>query len=156
MFQIDLRILVIPVFSALKSVDRFLSFLVLVPFFVVYFFTEGLYLHGFHDWSEEESPVRSAISMAKVVLIRIFPYAILLCVHYLAMFWLNVRILPSFLGFLMEFFWGVIPLFIISVSYSWWFYRKTSTVGIGAVLNSLLFAWSAAATFPLGSFTFGA
>lgn len=154
--QIDLRFLVIPVFNALKSVDRFLSFLVLVPFFMVYFFTEGLYLHGFHDWSEEESSKRSAISMAKVVLIRILPYAILLCVHYPAMFWLNIRVLPSFLGFLMEFLLGVIPLFGISVSYSWWFYRKTSTVGIGAILNSLLFAWSAAATFPLGSFTFRA
>jgi len=55
----------------------------------------------------------------------------------------------------MEFLWGVMALFIISTACSWWFHRRTSSVGMGAIFNALLFAWSAASIFPLTAFVHG-
>jgi len=152
---IDLRIFVIPVFNSLVPLVRIPMFFMFVPFFGVYFFAEGLYFHEFHNWSAQKSGLRSdTIAVMKAIGVKIFPYAALLGVNYVPMVWLNTRPLPTFMGFLMEFLWGVVPLFIISMACSWWFYRRTSNIGTGAILNALLFAWSAAATFPLGVFSF--
>jgi len=151
----DLRMFVIPVFNNLVPVTRIPMFLVFVPFFGVYFFVEGLYFHEFHTSSGQKSGLKSqAVELMKTIGAKIFPYAALLGVNYFPTVWLNIRPLPTFIGFLVEFFWGVMPLFIISIACSWWFYRKTSNIGTGAILNALLFAWSAAATFPFGAFSF--
>ncbi|MFW6117261.1 MAG: hypothetical protein ACOC6G_01590, partial [Thermoproteota archaeon] len=48
---IDLRIVVIPLFKALTTPKRVLAFLSFIPFYLTYFFTEGLYLHHFRKSS---------------------------------------------------------------------------------------------------------
>ncbi|MFX0202945.1 MAG: hypothetical protein ACFFCW_43130, partial [Candidatus Hodarchaeota archaeon] len=151
-FSTNLKISVIPVFSTLSPVARVGMFLLLIPFYAVYFFAEGLYLHEFHDWSTDKTKLlHQILSVSKVVGIRICPYLILLLINYLPLFFWNIGILPVYFGFLMEFFVGIIPLFIVSTVLSWWMYRNTTTIGIGAILNTLLFAWSSAAIFPLSA-----
>jgi len=64
----------------------------------------------------------------------------------------DVRLLPTFAGFLVEFVWGIIPVFVISTVCSWWFYRNNSTIGTGVIFNALLFAWTSVGVFPFGHF----
>ena len=92
-----------------------------------------------------------AKAVIKAIGIKAFPYAALLGVNYVPMIWFDARLLPTFMGFIAEFFWGILPQFIIAMTCSWWFYWKTSKVGGGATFNALLIAWSAAATFPFGA-----
>jgi hypothetical protein len=61
----------------------------------------------------------------------------------------ETRVYPGFVGFLVEFIFAMIPLFTITVIYSWWFYKKTNNIGIAMVLNALIFAWVSAAIFPI-------
>ena len=153
LFATNLRLFIIPVFNDLRPIIRILMFVMFVPFFIIYFFVEGIYFHELHNWSAQKPGLISeALAIGKAIGIKVCPYILLICIQYGPMFSLNIRLLPSSIGFLIIFFWGIIPMFIISMAYSWWFYRETSTIGIGAILNSLLFAWSAAATFPLGAF----
>ena len=151
-FSLDLKISIIPVFSILSPVARVGMFLLLIPFYAIYFFAEGLYLHELHDWSKDNTKqLPQILSVLKVVGIRICPYVTLLSINYLPLFFWNLRILPVYFGFLMEFFVGIIPLFIVSAVLSWWMYRNTTTISIGAILNTFLFAWSSAAIFPLNA-----
>ncbi|MDH5687063.1 MAG: alpha/beta fold hydrolase [Candidatus Bathyarchaeota archaeon] len=152
-FLTDLRFLVIPIFNDLKPTARILTFLMFVPFFLTYFFVEGLYLHEFRKLSNRGWRSRLELSaMGKAIAMKTSPYVAVLCVNYIPMLLLDFRIFPVSVGFLMEFLWGVIALFIISTACSWWFYRCTSAVGTGAIFNALLFAWSAASIFPFGGF----
>jgi len=151
--HIDLRVSAIPVFNDLRPMTRVHIFFSFIPFFLVYFFVEGLYLHEFHNWSSHKAGFRYEVSAGvKVVAVKIWPYLLTLLTQYAPMFSLNIRLFPSSIGFLIEFLWGVIPLFIISTASSWWFYRKASNIGAGTIFNSLIIAWSAAATFPIGAF----
>jgi dienelactone hydrolase len=153
MFLTDLRFLVIPVFNDLKPTVRILTFFMFVPFFLVYFFVEGLFLHEFRKWPNQRRQSRlETFAMSKAIAIKVTPYAAVLCMNYFPMLLLDFRIFAGNIGFLMEFLWGVIALFIISTACSWWFYRCTSAVGTGAIFNALLFAWSAASIFPFGRF----
>ncbi|MFB0503464.1 MAG: alpha/beta hydrolase, partial [Candidatus Bathyarchaeia archaeon] len=155
-FHTDLRFLVIPIFNDLKPAARILTFFTFVPFFLAYFHVEGLYLHEFRKLSNQKRvSVLELSAMGKAIAIKGTPYAAVLCINYIPMLLLNLRIFPVFVGFLIEFLWGVMALFIISTACSWWFYRSTSTVGVGAIFNTLLFAWSAASIFPLTAFVHG-
>jgi len=148
---VDLRIFVIPMFNDLMPVTRMLTFFTFVPFAEAYFLVEGLYFHELHDWSAHEGRLGMAKAVIKAIGIKAFPYAALLGVNYVPMIWFDARLLPTFMGFIAEFFWGILPQFIIAMTCSWWFYWKTSKVGGGATFNALLIAWSAAATFPFGA-----
>lgn len=152
LFAINLRI-VVPIFRGLSPMARVLMFMMFLPFFLVYFFVEGLYLHELHAWPAQKSmPWSEVLAMIRVISIKIGPYVAFLCIQYIPMILLDVRPFPTFVGFLVEFLWAILPLFVISTAFSWWFYRNTSTVGTGAVFNSLVFAWVAAALFPFGTF----
>ncbi len=140
----ELKIIVLPLFKSLMNPSRVLGFFSLIPFYLAYFFVEGLYFYQYRIPKEN-----SLVDFVKIVTIKVAPYIALIIVNYLPMFLFNFRVFPSFAGFIMEFVLGIIPLFIITISYSWWFFKKTNNFGVGVVLNTLLFAWSSAAIFPL-------
>ena len=147
-FIINLRIIV-PIFNDLKFIKRFFMFLMFIPFFLVYFLAEGLYLHEYRsEMIQKSGCLPNIIDLIRVIGIKISPYIVILCLQYVPMLVLNVRIFQSYLGFFIEFIWAIIPLFIISTAYSLWFYRKTSTIGVGVIFNSLIFAWISASLFP--------
>jgi hypothetical protein len=140
----ELKIIVLPLFKSLTNPARVLGFFSLTPFYFAYFLVEGLYFHQYRVPTE-----KAILDFAKIVTIKAGPYIALILINYLPMFLFNLRVFPSFVGFIMEFILGIIPLFIITISFSWWLYRKTNNIGVGVILNTLLFAWSSAAIFPL-------
>jgi hypothetical protein len=85
----------------------------------------------------------------KAVGIRVVPYLVLIFLNYLPMLILGIKVFPGFVGFIVEFILAMIPLFTLTVIYSWFFYQKTNNIGVGMVFNALIFAWVSAAIFPI-------
>jgi dienelactone hydrolase len=147
-FVIDLRIFV-PIFNILWPSNRVSLFFVFIPFFFVYFFCEGLLLHELrNNGSGLNRGVGRFRSALKVVLIKVTPYAALILLQYVPWVLFGFPVFPSYVGFLVEFLWLLVPVFFISTFCSWWFYRITLSIGTGAIFNMLLFAWAAAVIFP--------
>jgi hypothetical protein len=146
-FLTDLRISVVPLFSAVPHAKRGLVFLMFIPFYWVYFWGENLYLLRLRQRSSRV--VSPRFDMFTTVAIRVVPYVALLATHYLPMILLNVRVFPAFLGFIMEFMLGMIPFFVLSTAYSWWFEHKTFNITLGVTVNAMLLAWVSAVVFPI-------
>lgn len=144
-FLTDLRIVTIPLFGALNNPKRILALFTFIPFYLIYFFVEGVYFHKLR----QHNTGNQTKDLIKTITIRTAPYLILIILNYVPMFLFDIRIFPSFIGFIMEFILGIIPLFIITITYSWWFYKKTNNLIVGTILNTLLFAWTSAAIFPI-------
>jgi dienelactone hydrolase len=147
-FDVNLRI-VAPIFRALTSARRIVAFLTFLPFFFVYFAVEGLYLHEHGAREPREHEARALLcSWGKAVFAKVAPFAALVALAYVPKILFGVWVLPSFVGFLMEFLWLILPVFILTTTCSWWFHRNTQNVAVGTVFNSLMMAWTAAAVFP--------
>lgn len=139
--------MIVPIFGSL-SLDRLQVLPLFIPFYLVYFTADGLYLHVYRD---RQAAGSMAGNLMRVSGLKIAPYLGLLLVQYIPMFASNFRLIPGFIGFFVEFLWAILPLFLVSIFSSWWLYRLTGRIGFGAMFNSLLFAWVSAGLFPFGS-----
>jgi dienelactone hydrolase len=145
---VDLGIIV-PFFRALMPTARIPVFFMFIPFFLVYFTVEGLYLHELRQPSWRKSVLlASVLDLAKTASVKVSPYLAVLLLQYVPFVLFGFQLFPSFAGFLIEFFWLLTPIFVISTACSWWFHRSTSRIGLGAAFNALIFAWIAASLFP--------
>jgi dienelactone hydrolase len=149
LFGLNLRIIA-PLFQVISSVRRLGAFLVFLPFSLAYFAAEGLYLLELIDKTQQRQQGNwvDLRNCAKTVLIKIAPFLAIIFLQYLPKVFFNIWILPGTFGFLVEFLWIIIPIFIITTVCSWWFYKNTGKVGTGAVFNALLIAWIASVVFP--------
>lgn len=147
MFGEKLRFIV-PIFPPLVS-SRAQIFPMFVPFYLIYFAAEGLYLHVYR---ERQVAGSAAGNMMRTTLLKLAPYLAILTVQYLPMYVANYRLLPFYLGFFIEFIWAIVPLLLISTFISWWLYRYTWRIWAGIILNTLLFAWASAGLFPFTAF----
>jgi uncharacterized protein len=143
---IDLRILA-PIFQAFTQLRRVLVFMGFIPFFLVYFLAEGIYLYAFNTPSNSVRKWR-VLEWMKVVFIKISPFLLIIAIQYFPKVIIDVWILPSFIGFIAEFLWLIIPIFVITTTCGWWFYEKTGKIGTGVVFNTLLLSWITAVVFP--------
>lgn len=146
MLNINLRI-VSPIFRGFSSGRRIFAFLTFVPFFLAYFVAEGLYLHEF-NYCQIQGSLTDLRDYGKAVFSRIIPFVAVICLQYMPKVLFNIWIMPSFVGFLVECLWLIVPVFIITTTCSWWLYRNTKKVGTGAVFNALMMAWVASIVFP--------
>jgi dienelactone hydrolase len=146
-FTVDLRI-ISPIFRGFASVRRVLVFPAFILFFLPYFIAEGHYLHEPYDHTEKQGRLEDVKDCLKEVLGKIMPFVAILAFQYLPKLLFNIWILPSFFGFLIEFIWLIIPIFVITTTCSWWFYRHTDGVAAGVIFNALILAWIAAVVFP--------
>jgi dienelactone hydrolase len=147
MFGEKLRFIV-PIFPPLIS-SRAQIFPMFIPFYLIYFAAEGLYLHVYR---ERQVAGSAAGNMVRTTMLKLAPYLAILTVQYLPMYVANYRLLPSYLGFFIEFICVVVPLLLISTFISWWLYRYTGRIWAGIILNTLLFAWASAGLFPFTAF----
>ncbi len=148
LFAIDLRILA-PIFQEFTQLRRVLVFAALIPFFLAYFIAEGLYLHTpLRLGGPGKGKMAKSVELAEVVFAKISPFILIIGMQYLSRLILGVWLLPGFAGFLVEFLWLIVPIFVITTTCSLWFYNKTGTLATGVVFNTLLLAWIAAVVFP--------
>jgi dienelactone hydrolase len=145
-FNFDLRIIT-PIFRILTDPRRIFAFFAFLPFFLVYFVGEGLYLHERRN-SDHQGKFAVLREYGGTVLAKILPFLAILCLQYLSKLLFDVWILPGFAGFIFEFLWLIVPIFIITTTCSWWFYKNTKRMGAGAIFNALMMAWVASAVFP--------
>ena len=140
--------LLVPLFVPLIQ-SRATVFPLFIPFFLIYFAMEGLYLHVYRM---RQGAGSAAGNMARALLIKLGPYIALLVIQYLPMFATNTRILSGQLGFFIEFLWAIVPLMALSTFSSWWLYRLTGRIWVGVILNALLYSWVCAGLFPFTAF----
>ncbi|MEM3026738.1 MAG: alpha/beta fold hydrolase, partial [Thermoproteota archaeon] len=141
----------VPIFRVLSIPARIILFLTFIPFFLVFFYVEGIYLHILRRGSGKNGFLQEAVEMGRTIGIKIAPYILVMGMQYIPMFLFEIKPLTSFLGFLIEFLPLITVLFIISTACSWWLHRVTSSIGTGTVFNALLFAWVSAGVFPFGA-----
>jgi hypothetical protein len=138
--------IIVPVFKGFASTRRLAAFPAFVPFYLPYFFAEGLYIHRFRT-----GPRAGIRQLLEALGLKACPYLVLLLLQYGGMYVLGVRLLSGFLGFFVEFLWATLPLFAIAAIISCLLYEATDRITTGATLNTLLFAWMSATLFPFGS-----
>ncbi len=146
--KLDLRILA-PILQEITQLRRALAFAVFIPFFFAYFFAEAFYLHPpqtAHPSSMNKA--EKTKEWVKVVFVKISPFLSVIAIQYLPKLILGIWVLPSALGFVAEFFWLIIPIFIITTTCSLWFKDKTGDTWAGTLFNTLLLAWIASVVFP--------
>jgi len=113
----------------------------------LYFTAEGLLLHDLPRHSSDT--IRKQIrNYAETLIGKTLPFVVLLVIHYSGKILFDFWILPGFAGFLMEFLWLILPIFVITTSISWWFHKNTKRIFYGALLNALLMSWVASVVFP--------
>jgi len=140
--------LLVPIFPSLIA-SRAYFFPLFIPFYLVYFTAEGLYMHVYR---QRQTAGTTAGNMARTVLLKLAPYLALLAIQYTPMFLADYKLISGQLGFFIEFIWAIVPLLMISTFVSWWYYRHTGRIWAGVVLNALLFAWVCAGLFPFTAF----
>jgi dienelactone hydrolase len=148
-FNVNLRIIT-PIFRALTDPRRIWAFLSFLPFFTIYFLAEGLYLHQPCKLRQQQKQVKlfDLREYVSVVIGKTAPFLMVICLQYLPAIVFGFWVFPSFSGFIFEFLWLIVPIFILTTTSSWWFYKKTRRIGLGALFNTLTMAWVAAAVFP--------
>jgi hypothetical protein len=146
-FTINIRI-ISPVFRTFTSTRRALVFPTFLPFFLFYFIAEASYLHDHDDSNIKQGKMVGIKGCLEAIFWKIMPFVAIIALLYLPKALFNIWILPSFVGFLIEFFWIIIPIFVMTTTFSWWFYRHTNGTMTGILFNTLILAWIAASVFP--------
>jgi dienelactone hydrolase len=146
--QFDFRIIT-PIFRDFNSFRRVLVFFLFIAFFLPYFIAEGFFMHQLPSYNLRKQNFLSVIKNYSVTLIaKLAPFAGLIFVQYISKIVFGVWLFPGFVGFLLEIFWLITPIFAIALTFSWWFYKETGNSIPGAVLNSLVVSWITATAFP--------
>jgi pimeloyl-ACP methyl ester carboxylesterase len=136
----------VPILTSLTVRNRMLVLPTYLPFFITYFLVDGLFLFKLRQSTE-----RGFNELANALRIKLLPFILVVGSQYIGMYLLNIRVFPGYLGFMLEFMLGVIPLLAISTVSSWWLHRTSGRIGLGALFNTFLFAWIASSLFPFGS-----
>jgi dienelactone hydrolase len=136
----------VPILSSLIVRNRMLALPTYLPFFFMYFLVDGLFL-----FKLRRSTTGGFNELVYVLGIKLLPFILVVGSQYMGMYALNIRLFPGYLGFMLEFMLGVIPLLAISTISSWWLHRASGRIGLGVLFNTMLFAWVASSLFPFGS-----
>lgn len=131
--------MVVPLFRSLSPLRRAGIMPLFTPFFYIHFASEHLVFE------------RIGYRLKDILVAKTGGFILLLFLQYGGMYFLGVRLLPGFIGFPVEFLVAIMPLFILTTVYSWWFWEKKGRPGVGVALNTLLISWVSAGLFPLGS-----
>jgi hypothetical protein len=150
-FPFSLR-LIVPIFRDISPAVRVPYFFAFIPFFLAYFWVEGVFINEFNAPTAGGGPLGATSRLSKAIGVKILPFVLLILVDYLPSALLGVRLFPSSVSFIIMFLWLITPIFALTTAISWWTYRITGRIGSGALLNALLMAWVAAVVFPLGAF----
>jgi len=138
MVGLSLKIIA-PIFQEFASIRRVLVFLAFLPFFYLYFLAQQLYLIP-NDYSLKD--------YRAIIFVAVSPFLLFLTLNFLPKVFFDFWIIPSYVGFLIEFLWLMVPIFIVTTIFSVYLYNRTKDFALGIIFNTLLLAWIAATVFP--------
>ncbi len=130
--------IIAPIFRFPTSTTRLALLPAFLPFYLAYMAFESRLFHG---WGRSELP-----GLARMVAAKAGPYLVVLFLQYGGMYLFDVRLLPGFAAFFMEFLWLIIPIFALSTFFTWWFQGRGLWTGV--LLNSLFYSWFTVSIFP--------
>jgi dienelactone hydrolase len=134
--------IIAPIFQEFASLRRVLVFLEFLPFFYPYFVAQQLYLLP-KDYCQKRK--RDYLT---IIFVTVSPFLLFLALNFLPKTLFDFWIIPSFAGFLIEFLWLMVPIFIITTFCSIYLYNRTKNFVLGTIFNMLILAWIAATVFP--------
>jgi hypothetical protein len=143
LFLIDFRF----IFSFANDLTpyRFLLFLQYMPFLLIGFLFNGMFLHGQIRKYKRNTWLSTFISSTFYNLkIMITPFIILLMVQYLPLFVFGYVPLTGpgdLLVLFMQNIFHIIGVLCIVIPLSTWFFQVTGKIYLGAVVNSLIVSW---------------
>jgi dienelactone hydrolase len=124
---------------------RALMFLLYLPFLLIGFVLQGIFIHGQLRRPQKTTPLRTfaAWSLANIFAL-VAPLALFMLIQYVPL--LMAGVIP-FVGpggvlatFVMNLF-HIIGVLVMVVPISTWFYQHTGKIYLGAFLNAMLVAW---------------
>lgn len=110
--------------------------------FFIYFFVDSMWLMGplrpkdVEPWYKGQT-----IWSLKSVLIKCYPFAILIGYEYILGYLLGYPVVPGMIGYSFLFFYAFAPWFAVSAVITTWCYRSTNKHYLGPFIKALLFAW---------------
>ncbi|MFX0051231.1 MAG: alpha/beta hydrolase [Candidatus Hermodarchaeota archaeon] len=129
------RILVIPLYLIFT-----------IPFFII----EGIWIIGLLRPESKNKWSRTQFEWTvKAVLIKCFPYFLILMIQLIEGYILRSAYISGMIGFFLLFLWMFTPFFVISTVILAWSYQHTERVYIGAFLNALIFSWTLSSILSL-------
>jgi pimeloyl-ACP methyl ester carboxylesterase len=119
---------------------------ILVPLyfvvFLIYFLVEGAWLTGPMLPQGEGSWTRVQMSWTvKAVLIKTFPYLILIGFEFVGGYLAGAPVVPGMIGYSWLFFYAFTPWFAVCTVVTMFAYRVTGNRWLGAMVNAMLCAW---------------
>jgi len=124
---------------------RALMFLLYLPFLLIGFVLQGIFIHGQLRRPQKTTPLRTfaAWSLANIFAL-VAPLALFMLIQYVPL--LTAGIIPLvgpggvLATFVMNLF-HIIGVLVMVVPISTWFYQQTGKIYLGAFLNAMLVAW---------------
>jgi len=110
--------------------------------FLIYFLIEGAWLTG--SMLPEGSGTWTKIQLnwtVKAVLIKTFPYLILIAFEFVGGFLAGAPLVPGIIGYSWLFFYAFAPWFAVCTVITMFGYRVTGNRWLGAMVNAILCAW---------------
>lgn len=110
--------------------------------FLIYFLVEGAWLTG--PMLPEGSGTWTKVQLnwtVKAVLIKTFPYLILMAFEFVGGFLASAPLVPGIIGYSWLFFYAFAPWFAICTVITMFAYRVTGNRWLGAMVNAILCAW---------------
>jgi dienelactone hydrolase len=145
-FHINFQIL-FPIFKPLTPL-RALFVPVYLLFAIPFFLIEGVWLIGFLRVTPKSTWTHTQTTWTlHATFIKTLPYITLVGLQFLIAYTIGILLFPGFIGFMLLFMIGLIPLFLLTPTILAWSYRISNRIYIGALICALILAWSLAATF---------
>ena len=110
--------------------------------FLIYFLIEGAWLTGPMLPKGNGSWTKVQLSWTvKAVLIKTFPYLILIGFEFVGGYLAGASLVPGMIGFSWLFFYAFTPWFAVCTVITMFAYRMTGNRWLGAMVNAMLCAW---------------
>jgi len=108
----------------------------------VYFLIDGMWLMGILRPADVEPWYKGQTMWSlKAMIIKCYPFAILIAFEYGLGYLLGYPVVPGIIGYTFLFFYAFAPWFAVSAVITVWSYRSTERYYLGAFINAILFAW---------------
>jgi len=138
------------IFSDILVIERLISFVIVLPVFVVYFIIDGLFFHAARNQISSNSDLQEKlVSLGKFLTAKSWPFLIFTPIYILRILF-GVNLLPGgLLALSFQFYLVIGLLFFVGSIMTWLWYRASKSIFPGALFNSLIFVWILASVLPV-------